>query len=495
MISSGELHEASESLRLAKIVLGDAELLAREESARSAASRALRDEKLKQKERLHRIATLSLGAVLGAEELLSVKDEILRQHAEESAAGGRAAKNIMDLHGISTLRADILPRDVSAHVDRPSGERLADVLKKLAGDIEETAARAESLQASSTEETSALIADASRGDISSSSLLTAIERLASEDLAKGIIDARNDQTAKRLGLTNAQKALEDTSRDLTLTASKIGYRGLQEGVLPGDEVVRSLAQAAGIAALMEAMECGPWTALEDETAPGEEGAKAEGLEASSPVFLSILRAERRSQRIITLSGGADALLAMVGDVETYLSDADTAATVASEKSRKIEALSSLRTLLATNGDARTMVLASVAANAFDEANRSIKSLGLARDLHVGVEVVSLAKEGEAPQPALDITFSVDGQRANLPSNSQGLQVSLALDLAVQSQGGWGGFFVVDEPEQGLDSQTRGKINRWLRSLGRQVIILTNMGADNFDKVIQTGDIRTGDGPT
>jgi DNA repair exonuclease SbcCD ATPase subunit len=176
---------------------------------------------------------------------------------------------------------------------------------------------------------------------------------------------------------------------------------------------------------------------------------------------------------------------------TYLKDAYQAAQTSAEKAHKVEALAALKALLAANGVARTMVLASTAMAAFDDANGFIKSFNLEKDLQIGVSVVDVDGEGGVPQPALDITFSVDGRPANLPSNSQGLQVSLALDVAVQSQGGYGGFIIVDEPEQGLDTQTRGKINTWLRSLGRQVIVMTNTGADNFHKVLSTKDICGG----
>ena len=196
------------------------------------------------------------------------------------------------------------------------------------------------------------------------------------------------------------------------------------------------------------------------------------------------------QAIIQWEEKAEKVLAHKDDILRYLAEASHYAVIASEKSRKIEALENLKSLLSPNGVARTMVLSSVASQAFDDANQAIKKLDLEKDLHVSVEVVSIAKDDAPPQPALDIIFTVEGQRANLPSNSQGLQVSLALDLAVQSQGGWSGFFIVDEPEQGLDSQTRGKINAWLRGLGRQVIILTNFGTDNFDHVISTDQITS-----
>lgn len=194
--------------------------------------------------------------------------------------------------------------------------------------------------------------------------------------------------------------------------------------------------------------------------------------------------------ILAFESHALVLKSYISDLFRFLSEASGYAIISTEKNRKIEALENLKSLLSPNGVARTMVLSSVASMAFEEANKSIKSLDLAKDLHIGVEVVSIAKDDLPPQPALDIIFTVDGQKANLPSNSQALQVSLALDIAVQSQGGWDGFFIVDEPEQGLDSHTRGKISSWLRCLGRQVIVLTNFGADNFETVISTQDIHT-----
>ena len=158
-----------------------------------------------------------------------------------------------------------------------------------------------------------------------------------------------------------------------------------------------------------------------------------------------------------------------------------------ELADEVTALAIIKGLLAPNGDTRTLALAPDVAAVVTMTNEYLAQLNLRHSLAIELKL----EKGDDSQPAVEISFEVDGSTSGriMPSESQRMIVGLVCDFAVSKLLTREGFVFVDEPETGLDEVNKVKLTHFLKGMSPQTILITNNASSGFEHKITTGEIR------
>ena len=178
---------------------------------------------------------------------------------------------------------------------------------------------------------------------------------------------------------------------------------------------------------------------------------------------------------------------LAGEVSRMESSAAAYEERQDELADEVTALAIIKGLLAPNGDTRTLALAPDVAAVVTMTNEYLAQLNLRHSLAIELKL----EKGDDSQPAVEISFEVDGSTSGriMPSESQRMIVGLVCDFAVSKLLTREGFVFVDEPETGLDEVNKVKLTHFLKGMSPQTILITNNASSGFEHKITTGEIR------
>ena len=180
----------------------------------------------------------------------------------------------------------------------------------------------------------------------------------------------------------------------------------------------------------------------------------------------------------------------IRECESLTSQMESLSAAREQFEHEIECLNTLKSLLAPNGETRTLALSNDIQVVVNMTNEYLSSLNLDHNLAIDL-MLEKDEEDSGGAPVINIQFEIDGMSGKhvIPSESQRKIVSLCMDMAVMKLGQSDNFIIIDEPETGLDHQVRPKVIEFLRAATNQVILITNSASEGVQNTYSTSDIR------